>query len=90
LFIEFEQLRSSSRMGTGLGLALTRRIVEAQGGRVGVRSQPGRGSTFWARLPCDRPARASSYFEELRPSGLMSVVNREGEPVADRLQRSGT
>jgi signal transduction histidine kinase len=37
--------------GTGLGLALTRRIVEAQGGRVGVTSKPGTGSTFFAVLP---------------------------------------
>jgi signal transduction histidine kinase len=54
LFTEFHQLDSSYRaaqQGTGLGLALTRRIVEAQGGDVGVTSEPGRGSTFWALLP---------------------------------------
>lgn len=37
--------------GTGLGLAVTRRIVEAQGGRVGVHAAPRGGSIFWAELP---------------------------------------
>jgi signal transduction histidine kinase len=37
--------------GTGLGLALTKRLVEAQGGRVGVRSTPGEGSLFFAVMP---------------------------------------
>jgi signal transduction histidine kinase/DNA-binding response OmpR family regulator len=54
LFVEFQQLDeglAKKHGGTGLGLALTRRIVEAQGGRVGVDSQPGKGSTFFATLP---------------------------------------
>jgi PAS domain S-box-containing protein len=55
LFTEFHQLGSSSsskpHQGTGLGLALTRRLVEAQGGSIGVTSEPGKGSTFWAILP---------------------------------------
>jgi signal transduction histidine kinase len=53
LFVEFQQLDSTPAkrfQGTGLGLALTRRIVEAQGGRVGVRSTPGTGSVFHAVL----------------------------------------
>ncbi|MFO0679529.1 MAG: histidine kinase dimerization/phospho-acceptor domain-containing protein [Polyangiaceae bacterium] len=37
--------------GAGLGLALTKRIVEAQGGDVGMTSDPGTGSTFYAALP---------------------------------------
>ncbi|HET9624363.1 MAG TPA: ATP-binding protein [Kofleriaceae bacterium] len=42
---------SNPLQGTGLGLALTRRIVEAQGGTVGVHSRVGHGSTFHAVLP---------------------------------------
>ena len=53
LFQEFQQLPNSRKaeQGTGLGLALTRHIVEAQGGSVAVRSTPGRGSVFSAVLP---------------------------------------
>ncbi len=54
LFVEFQQLDSGMAKkypGTGLGLALTKRIVEAQGGSVGVTSTPGVGSVFSAVLP---------------------------------------
>jgi signal transduction histidine kinase/CheY-like chemotaxis protein len=54
LFVEFQQLDdglAKRHQGTGLGLSLTRRLVEAQGGRVGVYSQPGEGSCFYAVLP---------------------------------------
>jgi signal transduction histidine kinase len=54
LFVEFHQLEagaSKRHQGTGLGLALTRRLVEAQGGTVGVRSVRGQGSVFHAVLP---------------------------------------
>jgi signal transduction histidine kinase len=59
LFHEFHQLdpdRTKKREGTGVGLALTKRIVEAQGGAVGVRSTPGQGSVFFAVLPRSTPA----------------------------------
>ncbi|MEQ9503931.1 MAG: ATP-binding protein [Deltaproteobacteria bacterium] len=54
LFNEFQQIgagRSRRRQGTGLGLAFTKRIVEAQGGHVGVRPNPDRGCTFFAVFP---------------------------------------
>ncbi len=58
LFVAFQQIdsgRAKPQGGTGLGLALTKRIVEAQGGSVGVRARPEGGSVFFATLP-RRPA----------------------------------
>jgi signal transduction histidine kinase/FixJ family two-component response regulator len=55
LFVEFQQLEAGAakrHQGTGLGLAVVRRLVEAQGGSVGVKSTLGVGSTFHASLPC--------------------------------------
>jgi signal transduction histidine kinase len=44
--------------GTGLGLALCKKIAEQHGGHLFVESQPGRGSAFWCSLPADESAQA--------------------------------
>ena len=54
LFLPFRQLDAGATKryaGTGLGLALTKRLAEAHGGSVGVHSVCGTGSTFWVELP---------------------------------------
>jgi nitrogen-specific signal transduction histidine kinase/ActR/RegA family two-component response regulator len=53
LFAPFDRLDAESKGidGTGLGLALSRGLMEAIGGSLGVESEPGTGSTFWLELP---------------------------------------
>jgi two-component system CheB/CheR fusion protein len=45
---------SSDGVGLGLGLHISREIVERHGGAVGVKSASGQGSTFWFTLPIER------------------------------------
>jgi signal transduction histidine kinase/DNA-binding response OmpR family regulator len=72
IFDEFQQVGDpdQQRAGTGLGLALTRQLVEAHGGAVAVRSAPQVGSTFTVRIP------AAPVIRSIPATGEQAVATR--------------
>jgi len=100
LFVEFQQLDAGStkkHSGTGLGLALTKRLIEAQSGHVGVSSTLGKGSTFYAVLPRrptrGRPALLPQSIPGTHPqSGKVLVVEdneRDQQAIVRALTSAG-
>lgn len=70
----FRMGRDRGKEGLGLGLATVKKLVEGHHGSVGVKSEPGRGSTFWFTLP------GAGSADDARGAGdaLLDLVRRPG------------
>ncbi|HTG80297.1 MAG TPA: ATP-binding protein [Geobacteraceae bacterium] len=66
IFEPFTQLVNDKqvREGTGLGLTITKRLLELMGGRIGIESAPGEGSTFWLEVALPSLADADAVLEK--------------------------
>jgi signal transduction histidine kinase/CheY-like chemotaxis protein len=89
LFQEFSQADTTTARkygGTGLGLALSRRLCRLMGGEITVASEPDRGSTFTVRLPIDVAQIRESPTEAEASAGVVLVIDDEAV-VRELMQR---
>jgi two-component system sensor histidine kinase/response regulator len=82
-FVQADATTTRRFGGTGLGLSICRRLVELMGGKIGVTSAVGQGSTFWVRLPLE--AAEPPATQSLEDIAGLRVLIVEDDPVTSWL-----
>lgn len=91
IFEPFQQVDSkdaTTKKGTGLGLTISKSIVEQHGGKIDVESEEGKGSTFWFRIPLD-PANVVGRQEQVAHEKSPSVIAGKPAGLAFDLNNAG-
>ncbi|WP_075796416.1 ATP-binding protein [Massilia putida] len=80
LFQPFNRLgqEGGTQEGTGIGLVVTRRLVELMGGEIGVTSSPGAGSVFWIELACTD---ADGDVADAQPAARLAPAVAPAQPA---------
>lgn len=83
LFKPFERLGAESGEieGTGIGLALSKGLIDAMGGSIGLENPDGGGCVFWAELPVADPSEQEQLRVEILPSSLAAPLPKTGSPA---------
>lgn len=79
LFVPFERIGQTrtTTEGTGLGLAVVKQLTELMGGKVGVETEPDKGSTFWVMLP-----HTVSQLEQINLDRVATLTRTSGQSIA--------
>jgi CheY-like chemotaxis protein len=92
IFEKFVQADSSTNRkygGSGLGLTISKQLVNLMGGEINVESEIGKGSTFWLTIPFDKSKNNELMIvkEEIQLAGYHVLIIDENEPNRNTLEK---
>ena len=85
MFRQIDSKRTRNVEGTGLGLAISRKLLTLMNGNISVRSEPGKGSTFFFDLP--QKVAGEPYSAGIQTNGLPAYVNIGNKYMMDHLRK---
>ncbi len=92
IFEPFKQVDAkdaTTKKGTGLGLTISRSIVEQHGGIIGVDSTEGKGSTFWFKIPASAAAAQKKVPDNTAAAKAVSEESKQGSSSSSSSRGSG-